>query len=391
MKTAVQFGAGKIGRGFLGQLFTESGYDVVFVDVVEKVIQEINRRRSYTIRIAGETVEEVEIRGIRGIDGRDREAAAQAFAEADIACTAVGVNYLADIAPTIALGVQKRVDAGNAVPINVIICENLSHASDHLRGLVRESLPAKYHEVVEKRVGFVESVVSRMVRDQTAEELARDPLLIVVEPYKRLPVDKRGFIGEIPEIVGLEPRDNFQAYVDRKLFTHNLGHAASAYFGYLRGLGYLYECMADQEIRNAAAAALAETGRALIQKHGFSPDEHQAHIDDLLSRFANRNMGDQVLRVGRDPIRKLGPEDRLVGGARLALEYGIFPTNVCKAIAAALQFDPEEDEAAQELQVRIREIGAAGVLRELCRIAPESELGKTIIAEIPKVREQFAR
>jgi len=391
MKKAVQFGAGKIGRGFLGQLFTESGYEVVFIDVVDPVVNELNRRGSYTIRIAGDDVADVEIHDVRAINGRDREAAAQAFAEADIACTAVGVNFLPAVAPTIALGVRKRVDAGEEGPTNVIICENMSHSSDYLRGLVRDSLPEKYHDALRSKVGFVETIVSRMVRDQTPEELEKDPLLVVVEPYKHLPVDKRGFIGDVPEIVGFEPHDNFQAYVDSKLFTHNIGHATAAYLGYLRGLGYLYECMADPEIRATTAAVLAETGEGLVKKHGIRPEDQQALIDDLMHRFANKNMGDQVLRVARDPIRKLGPEDRLVGGAKLCLEYGIFPANVCKGIAAALQFDAPEDQAAQELQNRIKAAGVGGVLRELCKINPDSELGKRIIDEIPKVREQFRR
>ena len=389
---AVAFGAGKIGRGFLGQLFVESGYDVTFVDVVESVVNELNRTGSYVIRIAGDTIENVRIEGVKAINGRDREAAASALAEADIANTAVGVNYLPAIAPTIALGIQKRFESGNLQPINIIICENLSHASSYLRELVRQHLPKDLHQTLDSKVGFVESVVSRMVRDQTPEEIAVDPLLIVVEPYKKLPVDKNGFVGSIPNIVGLEAHDNFQAYVDRKLFTHNLGHATAAYLGYLKRLNYIYECMADPDILSVTKAALNETGEALIKKHGFAPNEHQEHINDLLSRFSNRNMADQVLRVGRDPIRKLGPNDRLISGAKLALEYnGTLPINVIKGIAAAFLFDAKEDPSACELQDRIKNEGVVSVLSDLCGIEPDSELGKAIVAEIPLVREAFSK
>ena len=148
--------------------------------------------------------------------------------------------------------------------------------------------------------------------------------------------------------------------MDRKLYTHNAGHATAAYFGYLKGMSSSTRRCNDPQINAAVRAALAETGEALIKKHGLSPEEHQAHTEDLLRRFANVALGDQVARVGGDPLRKLGPEDRLVGGAKLALEYGIFPTNLCKAIAAALHFDPPGDRTAPQVQQMIHDDGLAG-------------------------------
>ncbi len=390
MKKAVQFGAGNIGRGFIGQLFHETGYEVVFVDVVPDVVRLLNERRCYTIRIASETPEDIPISNVRCVDGRDIEQVAEELATADLACTAVGVNVLTAIAPAVARGIEKRAENQNAEPLNIIICENLAHADAFLRDKVREYLPEQHHQYLAEQTGFVMSVVARMVPFMTEEQHREDPLLIVVEPYKRLPVDEQGFVGEIPSIVGMEPRWNFQAYVDDKLFTHNCGHAVAAYLGYLRGHDSMHQAMCDDKVRSATLAALAETGEALTKMYGVDPVEHQAHIDDLIERIGNIALGDQVSRVGRDPVRKLGPEDRLVGAAKFTLDQGVFPENVCRGIAAGLLFNPPDDPTAPRVQDIISSSGFEGALFEVCGLNDTHVLTKKILELIPEVRREYA-
>ena len=386
VRKAVQFGAGNIGRGFTAQLFTESGYEVVFVDVIDEVVELINERRSYPIEIASETPEVVPISNVRAVHGSDREAVAQEIRDCAIVCTAVGVNVLRHVAPAIARGIQLRSDAGVREPLNIIICENLLTAGETLRGHILDTLPPEYAAYMEENIGFVGSVVSRMVPVMTEEQKKRDPLLVVVEAYKRLPVDGRGFKGPVPKIIGFEPYDNFEAYIERKLFTHNLGHATAAYLGWLKGYEYMWQAMRDPQVRRITEAALAETGEALIKRHGFTPEKHQAHIDDLLERFGNTALGDQVSRVGRDPVRKLGPEDRMIGGGKLCLEYGVRPVHVAVGAAAGLLFDNPDDPAALEIQDLIRDGGVERVFAEVCRIGPASELAQMIRLEYGRLR-----
>ena len=389
MSKAVQFGAGNIGRGFAGQLFSESGFEVVFVDVMADLVDLINQRRSYPIRMACEEPWTVTISNVRAVNGRDVDAVAREIVGADLMCTAVGVNVLPRIAPTIAAGIETRAQAGVEAPVNIIICENLQHMGPFLKAEVKKALPEEFHAYLDEKVGFVESVVGRMVPVMTEEQKREDPLLVVVEPYKHLPIARSGIKGEFPKIAGIEPAGNFQSYVDRKLYTHNAGHAVAAYLGYLRGYEYIYQSMNDAQVNAAVRAALAETGAALIKKHNLDPEEHQAHIADLLSRFANVALGDQVARVGGDPIRKLGPEDRLVGGAKLALEYGIFPANMCKAIAAALRFNPPGDPTAPQVQEMLREKGVAGTIREVSGLSADSELTQEVVKQFDVVIEEF--
>ncbi len=389
MRKAIQFGGGNIGRGFAGQLFSESGFEVVFVDVMADLVKQFNERHSYPIRYAQENPETIIVKNVRAVSGLDVPAVAEEVRTADIMCTAVGVNVLPLIAPTIAAGVKARADAGVETPINIIICENLQNMGPFLKGEVAKALPEKYHAYLEEKIGFVESVVGRMVPVMTAEQKSEDPLLIIVEPYKHLPVSKAGIKGEFPEIVGVEPSGNFQAFVDRKLYAHNAGHAAAAYFGYLKGYEYIYQAMADEQVSAAVRAVLGETGKALIAKHGFDPQEHWAHVDDLLARFANVALGDQVSRVGGDPMRKLSPDDRLVGAAKLACECGEFPTNLCKAIAAGLHFDPPGDRTAPKVQVIVKSEGVLAALGTISGLDPDSPLTQEIIKQYESVVSEF--
>ncbi|MFQ6058627.1 MAG: mannitol-1-phosphate 5-dehydrogenase [Anaerolineae bacterium] len=384
-KKAVIFGAGNIGRGFLGQLFTESGYEVVFVEINRQLVDCLNQQGSYTLRMVdNEFSQDLTIAHVRAVDGRDEKAVAREIVAADLMATAVGVRALPQVAPVIALGIARRAAAGVESPLNIIICENLKDASQALRGMVQENLPGEHHGYLEEKVGFVETVIARMVPLLPDEVRARDPTFVAVEPYKVLPVDKKGFKGAIPDIVGLEPRQDFAAYVDRKLYLHNAGHAILGYLGYQKGLEYGYEALDDPQIRPLLDQALDEAARALVAEHGFDPKALRAHVADVVARFANRPLGDTIFRLARDPIRKLGPTDRLVGGARLALKHGIEPHALSWGIAAGLAFDDPRDPQASRLQEMLRDQGLDAVLAQVCGLDPAGHLAGM-------VRERYGR
>lgn len=365
--TAVTFGAGNIGRGFLGQLFTESGYEVIFVEIDRRVVERLNQQRSYVLRIVdNELSQDLTITHVRAVDGRDEQAVSEEIQAAGLMATAVGVRALPQAARLIALGIARRVQAGVETPLNIIICENLKDASGALRAMIGEHLAEEHRPYLEEKVGLVEAVIARMVPILPDEVRQRDPTFVAVEPYKVLPVDKRGFKGRVPEIVGLEPRENFAAYVDRKLYLHNAGHAVLGYLGYRRGLAYGYEALDDPYVRPLLDRALDEASRALIAEHGFDPLSLRAHVADLLARFGNRPLGDTIFRLARDPLRKLGPTDRLVGGARLALKHGIEPDALSWGIAAGLAFNDPGDPQAVQLQAMLRDVGLDAVLGRVC-------------------------
>ncbi|MCC6484540.1 MAG: mannitol-1-phosphate 5-dehydrogenase [Armatimonadetes bacterium] len=382
MKTALQFGAGNIGRGFTGQLFSESGLEVVFVDVAPEIVEKLNELHQYSITVASEPEETIPIRNVRAVNGRDIEAVAQEVVACEVAATAVGVNVLSSIAAPIARGLTLRRNARPDGTLNIIVCENMQDAAGTLKSLVSNSLDRATAKWVDERIGFTQAVVGRMVPVRTGEERLLDPLGIRVEAYKKLPVDADALRGELPDIVGVQPRANFQAYVDSKLYAHNAGHAASAYFGARRGFKFIWECMEDAQVHSLTRAVMEETGQALVKRYGLDSEEHQAHIEDLLSRFGNRKLADTVARVGADPVRKLGRDDRLVGGALFCLEQGVEPVYVAKAVAAGLEFCEPGDPSAVRIQSLIREAGVRRAFEEICGVAADSPLGKLVLDNI---------
>lgn len=378
-KQAVIFGAGNIGRGFIGQLFSESGYEVIFVDVDQELVAALNRDRRYHLQtVCNSGVEDFHIGPVSAVNGADGAAVAQAIAGASIAATAVGANALRFVAPNLAAGIALRATA-KAAPLNIIVCENLHGAAQHLRDLTAARLSdAAVRDYLASQVGFVNTVIGRMVPAPTPEMRAADVSFIKVEPYKELPVDRSGFVGAIPNISAMHAEDNFDVFTARKLYVHNCGHALLAYVGYQRGYTYGYEAMADDEIRAFMLAGLRESVDGICAKFGADPAWLNSHVDELLLRFANRQLGDTLYRLGRDPLRKLAAEDRLTGAANLACEACRQPRHLAWGIAAALLFAPADDNSAQELQRQLRNSGVAKTLAAVAGIAPDSALSALV-------------
>lgn len=336
MKTAVMYGAGNIGRGFVGALMSGAGYRVSFVDVDRELVAALNRRGAYPLRvIRNEGHEDSLVAGIQAIDGRDNQAVADAIAQADLMATAVGARVLPHIAPLIAQGLKQRFRSP-AAPLNILICENLMDANKVLESLVKQHLTPDEARRFEKEVGLVEASIGRMVPIQTEELRAGDPLRVCVEAYGFLPVDRDAFRGAVPDIPGLVPYSPFDFYIKRKLYLHNLGHAVCAYLGLYTGKTHIYEAMAEPRIELMVRGAMQESAAALSSAYAVPFQDLAAHTEDLLYRFNNRALGDSTARVGADIPRKLAREDRLVGAALLCLKQGISPVFIALGAAAAL-------------------------------------------------------
>jgi mannitol-1-phosphate 5-dehydrogenase len=372
--TVVQFGAGNIGRGFMGQVYTEAGYEVVFIDVAETIVDALNQRRSYPLRLVGpDRFEELTIAPVRAVNGRDIDAVATEIADCEFVCTAVGVNALPHLVPALAEGVRRREGS-----LNVILCENQLHCSTLLRTMLEPHLTPEQLA----RVGLVESSVGRMVPVMSEADRASDPLLVAAEDYSRLPVDLSGFLGAPPPVPALKPVDHFEAYVERKLFIHNCGHAVTGYLGYLHGCEYIYEALEIPEVAECADRAMCESGEALRRKYSLDVDDLRQEREGLLRRFRNAHLRDTVFRVCRDPIRKLRPDDRLIGAALNCLDQGVEPEHIVRGISAALRFDHRDDPSAQAVQSTIRDYGLGEALVRFTGQNPNGELGRRIVGAL---------
>ena len=366
---AVMYGAGNIGRGFIGQLFSQSGYETAFIDVAPAVIEQLNTQHEYPVRILyKEGYEESMVKNVSCVDGKDPEAIADAIAQADVMATAVGVNILKFIFGNIAGGLRKRWQDPNKAPLNIIICENLIGADKYLKDEIGKLLNDEEKKLLDEKVGFVEASIGRMVPVQTDEMKGDNPLRVCVESYGILPVDKAAFKGEIPPIKNMVPFTPFEFYIERKLFIHNMGHAFTAYLGSIMGVDYIWQAIENPYVELLVMRAMQQSAIALATRHNVPYIELNDHVEDLLSRFGNRQLGDTVKRVGNDLNRKLKPGDRIIGALNMCVEQGVTPKYICLAAAAAMNFKYDE----------VSKKSAEEILTEICKIDKDSDAGKLI-------------
>ena len=382
MKKAVMYGAGNIGRGFITQLFYESGYATSFIDVNMTVIDKLNEDHEYPVYITKNgAYEEHPVKNVSGIDGKDVAAIAAAIADADIMATAVGVNILKFIHANVAEGVKLRRARGIEAPLNIIICENMIGADHYFAELVKGDLDDADKAYFDSHIALVEPSIGRMVPATPKEIAEKNPLAVCVEEYCELPVDKAAFKGEIPAIRNMIPFTPFDFYIQRKLFMHNMSHAVTAYFGKLKGYTYIWEASKDAEIKYLSLRALLESSRALSAEHGVELGSLLDFSANLISRYENKLLGDTIDRVGKDTKRKLSANDRLVGSAKLCLKHGIKPVNICAGMAAALFFAPADDPAAVEVSSFCAENGVAAALEKYAELPADSEITAMVAAD----------
>jgi len=312
MNKLVLFGAGKIGRSFIGQLFSASGYEVVFVDINKPVIEELNRRKEYKVVIKSKNDEIIQVKNVRGIHFEDHQAVINELTSAQIAAVSVGKQGLIHLIPMIAKALEERLQL-HEMPLDIIIAENMQDADLFMKEGLKKHLPAGFP--LDRIAGLVETSIGKMVPIMPREEEEKDILQVYAEPYNALIIDKKAFRNPIPEVAGLSPKVNIKAWVERKSYIQNFGYEALSYIAYLYNPNwvYLYEALAEEKVKNATHNVMQQAGRILQSKHPgeFSNEHISEHINDLLERFSNKALGDTIFRAGCDLKRKLSKNDRV--------------------------------------------------------------------------------
>lgn len=349
---ALQFGAGKIGRGFFAERYTRSGLEVVFVEARSELVQSLNRHRFCWVEWLDGT--RTHCAPVSALPPEPGEALAQAFCEAAVVSTAVGVNLLPTIAPLIAFGLRARAEA-HKPPLNILLGENDLHADR----ILREALPP-----LEVEFGLVRCIIGR----QVVAEIPGDPPGVRADSYSKLPVDADALVVDLPPIEGLQPVRPFEVYFQRKLYVHNGLHALIAYLGAEKGYATIQQALSDPEIKQLYLRGAEALERAFLKAFTFDPQEHREMIADVRTRIEDPRLDDPIARVAREPLRKLRPEDRLVGAYRLLKTHGEDAEPFWRAIQAALRYHDPSDPEAVQLQTLRREKGEAWILQEWCRL-----------------------
>jgi mannitol-1-phosphate 5-dehydrogenase len=383
---AVHFGAGNIGRGFIGLLLSNAGYEVIFVARNERKVQLLQQQGQYAVTLANEARDTEIVRNVTAISGKNKPAVSDAIATADMVTTAVGVSALKHIAESIAAGIELRLRNRNYKPLHIIACENAISGSSLLKRRVYEHLPADWHATADQCIAFPNTAVDRIVPVQEHD----DPLQVTVEPYFEWIVDRSAMIEGYEKIEGVKYVDALEPYIERKLFTVNTGHCTAAYHGYLEGYATIQEAMRDDGIKEELSQVLRETGSLLTSKYHWDKKKHDKYIQKMMMRFTNPRLTDNVIRVGRSPLRKLSLNDRLVRPALQAHMLGIPIPHLTSAIAAALLFDYEKDEEAVMLQAALRCSGIHEVVTSHMGIPHKHAIHQEIVDSYSALRETYA-
>lgn len=349
---ALQFGAGKIGRGFFAERYTRSGFEVVFVEAREDLVASLNRHRFCWVEWLDGT--RARCAPVSALLPEPAEAVAEAFCEADVVSTAVGVNHLSTIAPIIATGLQARSRA-HKPPINILLGENDLHAD----ALLRQALPP-----LEAEFGIVRCIIGR----QVVAEIPDEPPGVRADPYSLLPIDADALVGTLPAIEGVYPVRPFEVYFKRKLYVHNGLHALLAYLGAEKGYATVQQALNDPQIHTLYLRGAEALERAFLKEFAFDPAEHHAMVADVRARIEDPRLDDPIARVAREPMRKLRPEDRLVGAYRLVKKHGEDAEPFWRAILSALRYAEPNDPESVRLQALRRQKGEAWLLREWCQL-----------------------
>ena len=383
----LQIGAGNIGRGYMAQLFHEAGYRVVFADAVEPIVSALNKAGRYRLRVldayAG-AAREIEIGPVQAVMIQNQVEFTEEVVAADVLSTAVGVPNLPRLAPALAeaLPVRRERDAGG---IDIFLCENTLTAGRDLKEAVMDAARPHGEDMVgwiEEHVGFVGTSVARMVPVISEELRAKQPLLVVADAYRPLPYDARAVRNTVPNLPEFSPRENFPAEVARKLFLYNMCHASLAYLGAERSYTWVHQTLETPDLREIFVGAAGEISRALEAEYlgEITRSQNDAILADILVRYGNPLLEDTIIRVARDPVRKLRRNDRLVGAALLCEKHGIRPDNILRIIAAAFRYqDGGDTPYPAEL---LADKGAALAVTEVCGLAPEERLHAAVVEAV---------
>jgi mannitol-1-phosphate 5-dehydrogenase len=371
MKTFVGFGFGAIQGGlFLYEAFHSGRFGrFVVAEVMPEIVTAIRQAQGrYRVNVA--TAAGIERREVGGIEifnplaPAEREALAEAVAQADEIATALpsvkfyGAGEPGSVVAILAEGFRRRVARAAARRSIIYTAENHNHAAEILEEKLAGCWQGPAAEL-KSRVQCLNTVIGKMsgvVADEAqiaGQGLARMAgaagRCFLVEAFNRILISRIQWPDFERGIAVFEEKDDLLPFEEAKLYGHNATHALLGYLARERGLEFMADIRADRELLALGRAAfLDESGRALCARRRgvdplFTAAGYQDYAEDLLERMLNPHLRDSVARVTRDPRRKLGWDDRLVGTLRVVRQQRISPLRYAQGARAALRMLAETE------------------------------------------------
>ncbi|QCI21276.1 mannitol-1-phosphate 5-dehydrogenase [Buchnera aphidicola (Hyperomyzus lactucae)] len=376
---ALHFGAGNIGRGFIGKILSESGFHVFFSDIDQNIIDAINCNKEYVVKIVGNNQEKVvTVKNVSAINSHDPKVM-KIISSVNIITTAVGPSSLDKIALIIAKGILYKIKVKSIISLNIIACENKIKASSFLKKAVLKKLSTKYHDYLNKYIGFVDCSIDTIIPLVKKEN--KDSLFLIAEDFQEWIVNINQFKGTPPTIVNMKLSNNLNSFIERKLFTLNTGHAVAAYLGLIKKYQTIQEAILDKKIRFIVRSAMEESGAVLIKRHNFNKDNHFSYINKIFFRFENPFLSDHLKRIARNPLQKLEKKERLIKPLIESIEYGLPHSNLAKGAAAAFYYQNPQDLESMKIFSLIKKQGIKKTLMTVCNVSINSTVLCSILKE----------
>lgn len=374
-KEVLIIGAGKIGRGFIAQLFYNSGYKLWFLEASKEVVGLLNKEKKYRIDIAREgndLTEYIKVEGAFTLD--DKEKVAEVISDIDIIVTSVGAGNIEKVTRFIK---DILIACGRKKILNWIICENANNPAKKIKDVLLQNADREFEDFVNSKLGLIETQVLRTGMLADAEVITKEPLALRMQDWWTLPLDKDAFIGPIPDVKGFVPKTNFSNELVRKLYTFNGTNGPIAYIGWANGYTILHEsALAYPEFFKEIQE---ESAFGLVNEFGLDEKEQRDFMALAMKKYTDRTINDQIERNANDSRRKLSKEERLVGPALLCLKYGRKPYAYAKAIAAAFYYNGSNDEGTREVQETVNQNGIETAIKKYSSIDETSELYNLIL------------
>lgn len=381
MRSIVIWGAGRIGRGFVGDIFREAeGFRTVYVDIDRELTDALNKAKSYTIaRATREGISKHRVDGFSAVHTSDEAALSALFGEEDLLLDiAVHEPRLPQVADMLRPLFEQRAKTG--LNMDVMMNVNMARPDAYFADLMGERLsPAalKYFSDSVGVTGIFAMCISPLTPDWLKKE---DPLALWNNGWETQTISRKALKCPTPEAPRLLLTDDIEREETRKLYTLNMAHALLSYLGLPRGLKTSLEAVRDPELRNTLEGALTESSAGLEHEFGFGEEEMAAWRGKIIGLLENPYIEDGLQRLGADTRRKLSARDRLVGPAGLCLKAGKEPVNLAKAIRAGFLYE-NPDEGTREVREFYKAHGLASSVQKYCALSPDNGLYGRIVSD----------
>lgn len=384
MKQALHFGGGSIGIGFIADLLHESNYEVTIVDIDQELVSQINETETFDLYLINEEYKKKQLTHIHGLSSiEDQSEIIEKISTTDLLTTAVWAENLPKIAPVLLEGLKKRAALGEK-RVNILACENAMFNSEILRKAIL-ALDSSAAEWLDGIAAFPNTAVDRMVLasehgGKKTIDIGRDHELVIEESKLVDPENK--------PIKDAVYTTNLKKYIERKLYVVNCGHAWAGYMGFVNGYSIIQDVFHNEELVSMIRETMWESAYLLMEKHGFTEEDMTDYIDFIMARYQTPGIKDWITRVSRSPIRKLQPEERLVGPCVQCEELGLKNERLLEGIAAAFLFDNPADEQSMELLAFVAEHGIDEAIVHFTKIPLESRMHPVIKNNYQKFLEK---